>query len=62
MSDSHENTNSLTKKQSHKIHFFEKEVCVEDCKDLSKQAVVFFGRERNLGFRVVLKQYKGEAN
>ena len=52
-SDDENNKNGS--KSSHKIHFFEKEMFVEDCKDLSQQAVVFFGRERKLGFKVALK-------
>ena len=60
--NSPDENNKNGSKSAHKIHFFEKEILVEDCKDLSQQAVVFFGRERKFGFKVVLKQYRGKAN
>jgi hypothetical protein len=41
-----------------KIKFFKQEVEVERQTSLSTQATVFFGRERNTGLRVVLKQYR----
>ena len=37
------------------ILFFEKKIKVDSCLENSAQAKVFFGRETNLGVRVVLK-------
>ena len=44
-----------------KVLFFKKEIKIEHTNSESAQAVVFFGRETDMGVRVVLKQYKGEA-
>ena len=38
--------------------YFERNIKVECSKSNSTQAQVFFGREAELNFRVVLKQYK----
>ena len=38
--------------------YFDKKIKIESSSDSSAQAKVFFGREADLGIRVVLKQYK----
>ena len=40
------------------VIYFGKKIKVESTSDSSAQAKVFFGRETDLGIRVVLKQYK----
>ena len=40
--------------------FFREKVLVEKFIDNSSRAVVFFGRETNLGIKVVVKQYSGQ--
>ena len=40
------------------VLYFEKKIKVESSAESSAQAKVFFGREADLNFRVVLKQYK----
>lgn len=41
----------------HEVLLFNSNIIVERSSSKSSQAVVFFGRETNLGIRVVLKQY-----
>ena len=45
-----------------KVHFFKKQIKVESHSSESSQAAVFFGRETNLGIRVVLKQYSSNLH
>ena len=40
--------------------FFKDRVIVERIAESSAQAVIFFGREVNMGTRIVLKQYTGK--
>jgi len=42
-----------------KVNLFNNEIVVESYSSKSSQALVFFGREKSLGIRVVLKQYIG---
>ena len=42
--------------------YFDKKIKIESSSDRSAQAKVFFGRESDLGIRVVLKQYKLNLN
>ena len=41
------------------VQLFKEEIIVESSSGKSSQAIVFFGREKNLNIRVVLKQYIG---
>ena len=45
-----------------RVRFFQKQIKVESHSSESSQAAVFFGRETNLGIRVVLKQYKSNLH
>jgi hypothetical protein len=40
--------------------FFNWDIEVEDVSEKSSQAKVFFGREKNMKIRVVVKQYRGK--
>ena len=44
-----------------KVLFFADQIIVERSSTSSAQATVFFGRETNMGFKVVLKQYTGNT-
>jgi hypothetical protein len=45
----------------HKLYLFGNDVIVEGGSGKSSQAYVFFGREKKLKIRVVIKQYKGNS-
>ena len=45
--------------ERNKVLFFHNQIEVQRVVSNSAQAVVFFGRETNLGIKVVLKQYTG---
>ena len=47
--------------QGKKVIFFKEQIIVERSSSNSAQAVVFFGKEASMGFKVVLKQYKGDT-
>jgi hypothetical protein len=47
-----------TLQQMPNVELFCDEIAIEKCCNVSQQAVVFFGREKNIGIKVVLKQYR----
>ena len=45
-------------KSKSEVHFYNSKVIVDSFSTSSAQATIFFGRETDLGIRVVVKQYK----
>ena len=45
-------------KSKPEVHFYKRNVVVDSHSTSSAQATVFFGREADIGIRVVVKQYK----
>jgi serine/threonine protein kinase len=57
--ESASNKNVSSNSPQFTVNLFKDEIHVESFSTKSSQALVFFGREKSLGVRVVLKQYVG---